>query len=49
MNDTPIEVHNPIFQIVHELYDREQYTRYLVRYLRENNHTESVQGTQISE
>jgi hypothetical protein len=29
----------PIFQTVHELYDRQQYTHYLGRYLSENNHT----------
>jgi hypothetical protein len=39
MNDTHIEVHNPIFQRVHELYDRLQYTRYLKRYISEINHT----------
>jgi hypothetical protein len=26
MNDTHIETHNPIFQIVHKIYEREQYT-----------------------
>jgi hypothetical protein len=42
MNDTHIEACNPIFQTVHEFYDREQYTRYLEWYLSENNHTKSV-------
>jgi hypothetical protein len=46
MNDTHIEAHNPIFQTVHELYDRYQYTHYLERYLSKNNHIKSVQGTQ---
>jgi hypothetical protein len=39
VNDTHIEAHNPIFQTVHELYDRQQYTRYLERYLSENSYT----------
>jgi hypothetical protein len=37
-----IEAHNPIFLTAQELYDREQYTRYLQGYLSENNHTKSV-------
>jgi hypothetical protein len=48
MNDTNIEAQNRIFQRVHELYDRLQYTRYLERYLSENSHTKSVQGSQIN-
>jgi hypothetical protein len=44
MNDKHIEAHNPIFQTVHELYDKYQYTRYLERYLTENSHTKSVEG-----
>jgi hypothetical protein len=39
MNDTHIEARKPIFQTVHELYDRYQYTRYLEGYLRENSRT----------
>jgi hypothetical protein len=39
MNDTHIEAHNPTFQTVYELYNREQYTRYVERYLSENNYT----------
>jgi hypothetical protein len=42
MNNTHIEAHNPIFQTVHELYDRSQYTRYLERYLSKNNHIKSI-------
>jgi hypothetical protein len=48
MNDTHIEARNPVFQTVHELYDRKQYIRHLERYLSKNNHTKSVQGTQIN-
>jgi hypothetical protein len=43
LNDTHIETHNPICQTLHKLYDRELYTGYLERYLRENNHTRSLQ------
>jgi hypothetical protein len=33
MNVTHIEMHNPIFQTVHEIYDRQQHTRYLEKYI----------------
>jgi hypothetical protein len=33
MNDVNIEAHNPIFQTVDELCDRQRYIRYLKRYL----------------
>jgi hypothetical protein len=32
MNDTYTEAHNLIFQTVHKLYDRQQYTHHLERY-----------------
>jgi hypothetical protein len=39
MNETYIEAHNPILQTVHGLYNRQQYTHYLARYLSESNYT----------
>jgi hypothetical protein len=39
MNDTHIEAYNPIFQTVHELYDRWQCSRYVELCLSENSYT----------
>jgi hypothetical protein len=39
MNETCIELHNPIFQTVHEIYDTQQHTRYLEKYISESKYT----------
>jgi hypothetical protein len=39
MNDVHIEAHNPVFQTVHELCNRQQNIHYLERYLSESNRT----------
>jgi hypothetical protein len=39
MNETHIELHNPIFQTVHENYDTQQHIRYLEKYISERKYT----------
>jgi hypothetical protein len=47
MNDTHIDMHNPIFQTPHEFDDRQQHTQYPARYISKSKaHKKSIQSTQ---
>jgi hypothetical protein len=42
MNDTYIDTHNPIFQIIHELYDRQQNIHHKKRYKSGNRYIKQI-------